>query len=686
MQKDSDLGRRFFVFFVRNFILSLLCAGWFYIVESSVDPVFLIAAVCAGVFLAFIFEKNNLRFSIAVILLVLLSFLFRYILFLVFSMSFAENTYSADMQFFLYDSKMYVTAVPSLYVWLNNFLSLRYKRFRIVELFINLPVFVLLYMFLQKNRFGMFDSPKVLLLLIALFIGAQSLLLFVYTREAMNIAGRVHYFSFFISVLPVITAGYFIFYHYAFNNGSGNFLIPMNKNISGVDLAPVTSLSPSIQLNDDLIFMVKSEDVEKGMLLRRYVLPRLGEGNIFYRKEKDSAFLPPDSISDFSKGVTTVDAKEKKNLATFYSISLVKDALVSAGNPVFAYPIDPPKGRYFNSSFKVFYDIPEYNSSKQSNVMSELPTDQYILYLKYEGSDKILKLAESITADVSTVYEMADAICNYLKTEYYYSLKPGIVGDNPIEDFLFTTKKGYCTYFATSMAVLCRSVGIPSRLAVGFVPDAYQSIMGIYPIYGRNAHSWVEVYVPGSGWLPFDPTSSVMLPDEQVLVAENDYSEFRRLAGIIIDSEMQRSELPEKIAAEENKMDKIYGLWYLIIPLIYLAIICFAKNIYLLLSFAARKPRQKVKFRFRHIKYVLSNLGIYETFSETESEFIERASGLAGASGNMLNKIHQKALYSGEFTETDLAQFYKALRGNFSLVARIIGFLKPFGVSRRGRK
>src|SRR3989454_389608 len=80
---------------------------------------------------------------------------------------------------------------------------------------------------------------------------------------------------------------------------------------------------------------------------------------------------------------------------------------------------------------------------------------------------------------------------------------------DPVDDFLFTRKTGYCEHYATAMVVLLRALGIPARLVTGFLPGVWNDFGNYYTIRQQDAHAWVEVYFPLSGWVTFAPTPSV---------------------------------------------------------------------------------------------------------------------------------------------------------------------------------
>jgi len=80
-------------------------------------------------------------------------------------------------------------------------------------------------------------------------------------------------------------------------------------------------------------------------------------------------------------------------------------------------------------------------------------------------------------------------------------------GQDVTEYFLFTLQKGYCDYYATSMAVLARAAGLPSRLVIGYIAENYDDAREAYVITADQAHAWTEVYFPEYGWIPFEPTA-----------------------------------------------------------------------------------------------------------------------------------------------------------------------------------
>ncbi len=119
-------------------------------------------------------------------------------------------------------------------------------------------------------------------------------------------------------------------------------------------------------------------------------------------------------------------------------------------------------------------------------------------------------LAVKVVTDANAVtpYDKATAIESYLRSDQFtYMLQPPTSpGMDPMQFFLFVSHKAYCEYFATAMGDMLRSLGIPTRLVNGYGPGSFEPTEGAWVVRGEDAHTWVEVYFPGYGWIPFEPT------------------------------------------------------------------------------------------------------------------------------------------------------------------------------------
>ncbi len=123
-------------------------------------------------------------------------------------------------------------------------------------------------------------------------------------------------------------------------------------------------------------------------------------------------------------------------------------------------------------------------------------------------SPQVATLAQRLTADAATPYAKAKAIESYLRTIPYNDAIPAPPpGQDPLEYFLFDIQEGYCDYYATAMAMMLRSVGVPARAVSGYAEGLYDEVIGGYFVTQRDAHTWVEVFFPEYGWIEFEPTA-----------------------------------------------------------------------------------------------------------------------------------------------------------------------------------
>jgi transglutaminase-like putative cysteine protease len=131
------------------------------------------------------------------------------------------------------------------------------------------------------------------------------------------------------------------------------------------------------------------------------------------------------------------------------------------------------------------------------------------LTLPADMPQRVTELARKLTDNVSGPYNKARVIERYLQTRLKYTLD--LKRDahyEPLEDFLFVQKAGHCAYFASAMAVMLRVVGVPTRSVNGFLAHEWNGYGHYLAVRQRDAHSWVEAWIDGVGWMSFDPTPS----------------------------------------------------------------------------------------------------------------------------------------------------------------------------------
>ncbi len=162
-----------------------------------------------------------------------------------------------------------------------------------------------------------------------------------------------------------------------------------------------------------------------------------------------------------------------------------------------------------NLDYRVTSVIPDGGSSLSAARAGSDPAGGETLKVPENIPDEVRDLAARITGNATTDGAKAKAIEQYLTSDSFtYTLQaPSSTGTDAISAFLLNDQSGYCVHFATSMAVLARIEGIPSRIAVRFtggVPDGDG-----YKVTTDNMHAWPELYFEGLGWVPFEPTKSI---------------------------------------------------------------------------------------------------------------------------------------------------------------------------------
>ena len=174
--------------------------------------------------------------------------------------------------------------------------------------------------------------------------------------------------------------------------------------------------------------------------------------------------------------------------------------------------------------------IPHYLSTEdREGDLSQYPAEGTSRFLQLPPmGPQVRELAQAMTMATTTPHGMAIAIRDSLLGNYQYTLDVGgHRSDSPLDDFLFTRKTGYCEHYATAMVILLRTLGVPARLVTGYFASEWNNFGHYYAIRQQDAHAWVEVWFPRSGWITFDPTPGT---------AKESSNPFLKQMGSFIDS------------------------------------------------------------------------------------------------------------------------------------------------------
>lgn len=222
-------------------------------------------------------------------------------------------------------------------------------------------------------------------------------------------------------------------------------------------------------------------------------------GNLmFYESKKRDAKYISYAIEWNMEHPTLIEYLRSDKRSGLEEQQLTRELWEDQENTLFEEGIEtiPLKEDYF---FQTLPDILKKRRETTAEMYLELPE---------ELPERVYDLAEEITAGYENDYDKLNAIREYL-TQFEYDVNPGNIpeGEDFVDHFLFQGQTGYCTYFASSMAVLSRCIGIPSRYAEGFVvnPETKNGA-GEYLVYSSNAHAWAEIYFEGFGWIVMEAT------------------------------------------------------------------------------------------------------------------------------------------------------------------------------------
>jgi hypothetical protein len=167
-----------------------------------------------------------------------------------------------------------------------------------------------------------------------------------------------------------------------------------------------------------------------------------------------------------------------------------------------------PFHNFSNLRYDAVSELPEIPAEMLRNSSSAYAEPLRALYLQLPKLDpRIPDLAKMVASRAGNPYDKARAVESYLRNNYGYTLDlSGAPPADPLAYFLFEKRAGHCEYFAAAMTVMMRTLGVPTRYVNGFLAGQYNDVGGDYIIRGSDAHSWVEVFFPGYGWITFDPT------------------------------------------------------------------------------------------------------------------------------------------------------------------------------------
>lgn len=159
---------------------------------------------------------------------------------------------------------------------------------------------------------------------------------------------------------------------------------------------------------------------------------------------------------------------------------------------------------------------------------------EYALQFSEQSNPRTLALAQQWRASIADDAALVDRALDYFRAEpFYYTRQPPPLGSDPVDQFLFSTRQGFCEHYASSFVTLMRSAGIPSRVVTGYQGADFNAVGNFLEVRQNRAHAWAEVWLAGKGWVRVDPTA--VIPPERVMETQ-DTTRFQSTAPAATDS------------------------------------------------------------------------------------------------------------------------------------------------------
>ncbi|WP_249871721.1 transglutaminase TgpA family protein [Oceanobacillus saliphilus] len=347
------------------------------------------------------------------------------------------------------------------------------------------------------------------------------------------------------------------------------------------------------------------------------------------------------------------------------------------------------------AGYQLRYDHPSYELNALRTSTEEYPADIIDQYTQLPDTlpERVGNLAEEITNGHESRYDKTKAIERYFASSgfvYQTTDVPVPTGNvDYVDQFLFDSQVGYCDNFSSAMVVMLRSIDIPARWAKGFTSGEVIGNDGennIYEITNANAHSWVEVYFPETGWVPFEPTQGFSnLTDFHVDLdrttedAEDDILEAPEVRT------PEQPELPEGEAMDTAEPDTNHAggvsvKWWHIVSIV---------AVIILVGFIIYKTRYKWQTRafmvklnrngdaetfqdaYHYLMKLLDHHGYTKDPDQTLREFAKRVdSGYSTDEMGELTSYYERLLYKNEANHSRLNEVTQLWK---NLIYRIMG-------------
>ncbi|HLJ51500.1 MAG TPA: DUF3488 and transglutaminase-like domain-containing protein [Bryobacteraceae bacterium] len=501
---------RFFQFSV----LGLLASGYFAVVGSGYLDLPTIAFMAAALLFRSFMAAGLIRYEVPPRLVTLLTLV--YVAFYALDYLYLSRTFvpaTVHLVFFLAIVKVLTATTNRDYFYLKLLAFLELLAACILSSSINFFVFLVLFLLLGVATFTSSEIRR----------SSQQTTIISRTATARGIHWRLAAGSVLVSSAILTLTGGLFFVLPRTARAAFQHLVSNRYHVPGFsDTVTLGEIGEIKQSNTPVMHIRMDSPSEPTYPPLKWRGASLSDfdGHRWFNQHEPETIIRPDRNTEFR----LVDPKYRtiRGQHISYSVQLrdiASNVLFFAGRPEFVRIDVPVVLRSPSGAFKFVYRDPgtlsyvgfsfvEGSGGDADPDPEPLNEGRRAIYTHLPTLDpRIRPLAQSIAALEVTDAGRARAIEKYLRTSYGYTLElPPTEPPDPLANFLFERHKGHCEYFASAMAVMLRTIHIPSRVVTGFGPGVYNPVSGLQVIRASDAHSWVEAWLPRHGWTTFDPT------------------------------------------------------------------------------------------------------------------------------------------------------------------------------------
>jgi transglutaminase-like putative cysteine protease len=337
-------------------------------------------------------------------------------------------------------------------------------------------------------------------------------------------------------------------------------------------------------------------------------------------------------------------------------------------------PASVPKGVFLTRDYQLLSqtqvnEVTRYAMRSYTDYRIEpdsLADPQHYLVLPEDIAPRSRQLVSQLASETASDSEMVDAVLGYFSSQpFYYTREPPLLFDDPVDEFLFETRRGFCGHYASAFTVMMRQAGIPARVVTGYYGGEMNPLADYMIVRQSDAHAWSEVWLQDRGWVRVDPTAAI--PPSRV---EQNVELVRRQPELRQQLEAERRWWQRGLhqaayawdalnnrwqqwvigynQGRQNALLKALGLeqlgWHGLVALLIGVLVFALLVIGVLLLVRFPRPGNRITRYYRRFLHKLGRKGINKGTAETPRQFSQRAARLQPALADHIEQITQDYL------------------------------------------